>query len=299
MVNFSEVHSQRILLSPLNWGLGHVSRCIGLIDKLRKRNNEVIVACDVQQKSVFLQYYDDLEFVPHDGYPFKFRGGGNFAKDLFVSRKALNSRLKDELFETDNLVKKHSIDLVISDHRYGFRSDKVNSIFVTHQMQLPVKWFQRSVQRLHRNLIAKYDGIWVLDYPDSSLAGDLSRGGMKESYIGPCSRFERYSIPDTVIGSVAIISGPDVYAQQLVEEVYAKFGKEVRYILPMGLQLPMGIESIRGDWLSQDRAILNSETIISRSGYSTIMDNAVLGKKLILIPTPGQAEQVYLAKMHG
>jgi len=36
--------------------------------------------------------------------------------------------------------------------------------------------------------------------------------------------------------------------------------------------------------------------VISRSGYTTIMDLAVLEKKAYFIPTPGQNEQEYLAK---
>ena len=47
--------------------------------------------------------------------------------------------------------------------------------------------------------------------------------------------------------------------------------------------------------VSLNELICSSEFVIARSGYSTIMDLVQLGKKNILIPTPGQPEQEYLA----
>jgi len=43
-------------------------------------------------------------------------------------------------------------------------------------------------------------------------------------------------------------------------------------------------------------ALKGAETVVCRSGYSSLLDLAALGQRAVLIPTPGQPEQVYLAK---
>jgi len=41
--------------------------------------------------------------------------------------------------------------------------------------------------------------------------------------------------------------------------------------------------------------IAQSELVLSRSGYSTVMDLIMMNKNAILVPTPAQPEQEYLA----
>ncbi|MFT4524743.1 MAG: UDP-N-acetylglucosamine:LPS N-acetylglucosamine transferase, partial [Bacteroidia bacterium] len=40
-----------------------------------------------------------------------------------------------------------------------------------------------------------------------------------------------------------------------------------------------------------------AKVVLSRSGYSTVMDLSVIGGKAIFVPTPGQTEQQYLANL--
>ncbi len=295
----SQIENKRILLSPLNWGMGHVSRSIGLIHFLLMERNDIVVACDAAQREVYECYFDNLTYIDHQGYPFYFGGKGQFGWDLLKKSSKLRSRLKREQEEVETYVKEHDIDIVISDHRYGFRSKSCPSIFITHQYNLPVKWYQRLVNRFHYKLMRAFDHIWIMDYYDSRLAGSLSRC-QKDSrihFIGPYSRFRIYDKQTKDLEEVLIASGPKIYAQQLVDQFTGVEG--IHIICDDEVSVPAGSIRVEGNWRDKDRVILRAKRIISRSGYSTIMDVECLGAECQLFATPGQSEQIYLAKKHG
>lgn len=291
-----EIKHKKVLLSPLNWGYGHVSRSIGLIDQLLRNHNQVVIACDSDQKDIYLEYFPDLSYVDHLVYPFKFKGKGNFAIDLILSWSKLKKRLKSEIKEVENMVEEYRPDIIISDHRYGFYSEKVPSIFVTHQYNLPVKWYQRMGDKVHKKLMNKFNYVWIMDKADNSLAGKLSAtNDSKAIYIGPYSRFSLYDIPsEKTIDKLAVISGPKVYAQQFADWV-VKMHPDALVVCDDLIELPKTITRISGSWKHQDAKILETKHLISRSGYSTIMDAVTLNVEATCIPTPGQAEQIYLA----
>lgn len=295
----SEIRNKRVLFAALNWGYGHVSRSITLIDELINQKNTVIIACNEEQKAVFVQYFPNMTFTILEGYPFQFRGKGKFISDLIAQFFKLNRFLRQEKKVTDKMVKDWRIDIVISDHRYSFRSNSRRSIFITHQLNLPVKWYHFGLNAWHRNLITRFDEIWVMDTPDSKYAGKLSKNyfKLKVHYIGIYSRFQRYEIPETKNGgSTLIVSGPEIYAQQLVNQFLQK---EYEGSIICSDNINLGDNQTRKQstsWLEHDQIILNSNKIYSRSGYSTIMDIAFLKVDSELIPTPGQYEQIYLAE---
>jgi len=280
--------------------MGHVSRCIGLIHQLREQGNELIVACSDEQRAVFSIYFNDLTFVNHAPYPFKFGGKGWFSFDLLKQYGPLKRRRKQELKEVEKLVKEYSIDVVISDHRYGFRSNDAYSVVVTHQLNLPILWFEAPIQRIHKRLLKKFDRVWVMDFADSRLAGKLSRNTSLHSadYIGPYSRFQMYSLSREKKGHhVLIASGPKVYAQKLVDEICAsKKEAPIEIVASEEIDVSSG-NQVQG-WRAQDEVILSASSLTSRSGYSTIMDLHFLQTPAELIATPGQREQIYLAELH-
>ena len=296
-----EIREKRILISVLNWGMGHVSRSIGLIHQLIDQKNVVIIACSVEQEEIFKQYFDSIEIIRHDGYPFKFGGKGNFAWDLFKGLVKLKKRMKREQKEVELMLEKYSIDLVLSDHRYGFYTPLVQSFFITHQFNLPVPWYQRNADRFHKKLMSKFDLVWIMDYPDSRLAGKLSEAKESErvKYIGPYSRFSsydtsQYSEKDK---TVLIASGPKVYAQELIDTYFAENKpNSIVVICSEDITVPTDAVKVADNWKIQDEYILSAKRIISRSGYSTIMDMEILKCDSLLIPTPGQAEQEFLVK---
>jgi hypothetical protein len=296
------VRNKRILLSPLNWGMGHVARCIGLINKLLLNGNTVIIAGDVRQIEVFLMYFRDIEAIEHDGYPFRFGGKGRFEKDLFFCAPGLLRRLKREKEEVEVYVKNHAIDLVISDHRYGFYSTQVPSIFLSHQLHLPLKGPFKWVQRVHSRLIKRFDSIWVPDNSNHLFAGKLSRteGFNHVFFIGPISRFEGVNPVEKGEVTVAIVSGPLAYAHSFIQTVqnhYAE-GEKLVFIGDASLRDYMCANSLvflpSTDWLKCDHLICSAKKVISRSGYSTLMDLHFLRTSATLVPTEGQSEQLYL-----
>ncbi|MCH2230989.1 MAG: hypothetical protein MK105_11655 [Crocinitomicaceae bacterium] len=302
-MKFKAVHNKRVLISPLNWGMGHVSRCIGLIHRLHNQGNTVVVAADETQITIFKTYFPDVETVIHQGYPFSFSGSKSFGLDLIRSSKGLKSRLNRELEQTEHLVDKYNIDVVVSDHRYGFRSQKVKSIFVTHQLNLPIKWYEVCVQLIHKAQIKKFDQVWVMDYPDHRLAGHLSKtnANYPVDYLGAVSRFEIYGSSEIKKkGGLVIVSGPYVYAQQFIDGLDVKVSGNslMKVVAPKEVNVPLRFERIEGDWRNLDKEILKAKSVISRSGYSTIMDLQFLKCNATLSATPGQREQEYLEMLH-
>lgn len=293
-----DIRNKNVLLSPLNWGMGHVSRCIGLIHQLLEQENEVIIACDANQQEVFKTYFPELVFVVHSGYPFEFSGKGNFAWDLLKKIRTLQNRLKKELIETKKMVDQYKIDLILSDHRYGFCSEKIPSIFITHQYHLPVSGLQSISDNWHKKRVARFDHVWILDYDDNRLSGKLTEGIQDDrvQFVGPFSRFGIYNEQRVQSEIVVVISGPEIYAQQFADEMVVKY-PNADFICSKTIQLPKNIRRVSEGWRRQDATILKAKRLISRSGYSTIMDLEVLKIKGELYPTQGQAEQIYLHEL--
>lgn len=301
-----DIHGKRILISPLNWGMGHVSRCIPLIQELITNENIIFVAANSFQISIFRVYFPTIQYIEHAGYPFGFGGKGRFELDLLKQMNQLKDRLKVELKEVDCLVDLHKIDLIISDHRYGFRSNKCQSICLTHQLNLPVKWYEGWVQRIHQNYLRKFDEIWVPDTEESTYAGILSRNqaDLKAIYIGTMSRFSLYEKVEKDLDEVVIVSGPSVYADQFIREVLSLSNqtRKDQVVICQDELIPRegkdGFTFVSSrNWREADSYILRAKKIISRSGYSTLMDLIELGVPYKISATPGQREQEYLASL--
>lgn len=294
------ISNKNVLFSPLNWGMGHVSRSIGLLHTLLNKNNKIFVACDLQQRKVYEEYFSDIHFINHKGYPFVFNGKGNFSLDLLLRSNLLFNRLKNEKKEVENYVKEFKIDIVLSDHRYGFKHDVVPSMFITHQLNLPLKWYQKSVQYLHHKLINNFDSIWVMDDENNSFAGELSKiiNFSNAIYIGPFSRFMMYDIPKQKNDeTVYIASGPLVYAQEFVD-LYLPKKQLSNVILIAPDEVVSNHKNELQNWREKDEIILSANKIVSRSGYSTILDVFFLKCKAEYYPTKGQMEQEYLAELN-
>lgn len=300
----SDILSKRILISPLNWGMGHVSRCIPLIDLFLRNGNEVFVACDESQRGIFEDYFPEINFINHPGYPFKFGKQGNFGLDLAKQFRQLKSRLSAEEIEVNQYVEEFEIDILISDHRYGFKSEKVHSIFLTHQLHLPVKWYEKWVQKIHFSFLKQFDEIWIPDNENSDYSGMLSERiiGLEIHYIGILSRFQLYELPaNRSIEKTIIVSGPDVYAERFALEQLnsdRNSNQDCVMILPESIvlkEIPVNFTvQLSNDWKECDRIILQSNKLVSRCGYSTLMDLGMLKVPFEITPTPGQREQEYL-----
>ncbi|MES2648631.1 MAG: glycosyltransferase [Bacteroidota bacterium] len=303
----------RVLVAPLDWGLGHASRCIPIIKMLLAKGCEVIIATDGLQELLLVDEFPSVTFIKLKGY------------EVGYSKKRLMWRLVQQLGKIKTAIKvenlwlqdiigTHKIDWVISDNRYGLYSKLAPCTLITHQLQLKIpgdfSWSRQFVQSLLYRLINKFDMCWVPDSAASGLSGvlghPLKMPFIPTRYIGWLSRFSASNTVKYRPGKcLVILSGPEPQRTLLENILLLQLKEEKREIvivrgLPGNkekLDLPMNIEVF--DHLPSFEMLpefQNAEFVISRTGYSTLMDAFSLQKKCILIPTPGQTEQEYLGK---
>ena len=307
-----EIFNKRILISSLNWGMGHVARCIPLIRKLNNNENNIWIACSENQKSVYLNYFPNINYLNLNDFPFKFKGKGYFALDIFFKFPHLCLKLIKEKKQVNEWVKEFDFDLIISDQRYSFRSNKAYSVFLTHQLTIPKFSFSFFFQKSHDYHLNKFNQIWICDFENSLLAGDLSNSEnfSNVKYIGPLSRFDNICLDSKKgIDSTLILSGPKPYHKFLLEYFLkkARQNTQIHIITPFSISeefynrfpiLNQVHVNLSNNWSQCDAVIRDSKMITSYSGYSTLMDLYYLKIKSDLIATPGQKEQIYLHKLH-
>lgn len=299
-----EVQQKRILFACFDWGFGHLSRSIPLLLQLEKQQNHILFLGEKTHIQLLQQYGFKGDVLEHSGSNLTFKGSGNFLRESLLNLFKGPAFIRRDLKLVRQLIATFQPDYIISDHRYGFRSNKVTSIFCTHQLQLPAEtpFF---VQSMHRNWVNQFSGVWIFDDEHERLAGELSTGNEKSSFIGHYSRFQLVANTISVTPGklVAVISGPEPYNTQLlalITELSVRFSTKITVVCSedMAIERHDTITYIH-DWRQADSAILAAEWVISRNGYSTLMDIKHLQKRALLLATPGQLEQVYFAEVNN
>ena len=306
-MNLVDVFGQTILYACNDWGFGHVARSIPIIEQLVSQNNTIYFAGNKKQNSIVEEYFPMIHFIVLDGYDFRFSGSGNWLNEMGSNFFRFKRIISNEFEFVNTFCQSNPITLIISDHRYGFRNNDIPSICITHQVTLPLEGIQKIANYWHTKQLKKFTSIWVLDDEKHTYAGALSVSSipLPIHYIGIQSRFSAVKIPkeDFVL---AVISGPEPYAKQLFMEIvqFARntdqnvkcicSGKYQIFNYPSNLQVYHSLT-----WKEMDSLFYRCDSIISRSGYTTIMDAIHLNKKVVFIPTSGQLEQEYLFKLHG
>ena len=309
--NFNNPSSQqRILVAPLEWGLGHATRCIPIIHELLSVQCEVFIAAEGATRALLEQEFPSLTFLALAGYRMQYsRNEKALPWKLLLQFPKMGIRIFKEHQWLKKIVKEYAIDAVISDNRFGMYHRTIPSVYITHQLAIKTgnAFTEKIAQSIHNFFIRKYPVCWVPDAEQDGLAGALSHPKnrpQKIKYIGPLSRFEwldKKNKYDLLIS----ISGPEpqrtLLEEQLLPDLEVYPGK-VLFIrgLPNNahsLQCKNPLVEINNHLPATlfNEAIQRSDMIISRCGYTTVMDLVKLQKKAILIPTPGQTEQEYLA----
>lgn len=302
---------KKLLLAPLDWGLGHATRCVPVIKDLLSIGSEVWLAGEGAQEKLLREEFSSLHFLPLAGYRVKYGKGGLTGKlllqipSILQSIKSENSWLKDQ-------VSKYQFDAVISDNRYGLHHEDIFSVFITHQLCIKTslgKWSEKFLQQWNYKLINRFHECWVPDEEgQNNLAGELSHPlkfpAIPIKYIGGLSRFRKKDVEEIKGHLLIILSGPEpqrtILENRIIDEVVNYNGTAtIARGLPAERNIIPSTNTIHfHNHLSAEELnneAMKAELIIGRSGYSTIMDIAALQKKSILIPTPGQTEQEYLA----
>ncbi|HTQ63629.1 MAG TPA: glycosyltransferase [Puia sp.] len=302
----------KILIAPLQWGLGHATRCIPIITALLAWPCEIIVGCGGAQKLLLQKEFPALRFVDLPNYNIRYseKGWLNLFNITFQIPKIL-TQINREKHWLSNFLRSENLDLIIADNRYGLHASGVYSVFITHQLYIYTpfgKLINAILSLIQNKYIGRFSVCWIPDFKnDNSLAGDLSHPtslpGIPIRYIGPLTRFvanERET--DNLL---VILSGPEpqrtIFENKVIAQLKNYSGNAVLVRgLPEEKETPFISSniSVYNHLPSEalNKLICQSSFIIGRSGYSTIMDIVSLGKKSILIPTPGQPEQIYLAK---
>jgi uncharacterized protein (TIGR00661 family) len=303
----------RILVAPLDWGLGHASRCIPIIRELLALGSEVWLAGEGVQEVFLKNEFPDLPFLPLKGYRVRYAGSGFPLTGVILYQipKILRA-IKYENSWLKKMMKEYAFDAVISDNRYGLYHPAIPCIYITHQLAIKSslgKWTEKILQKRNYRYISRFTQCWIPDTGgDNNLAGELSHPGKKPPipfhYIGPLSRFELKNVQEKPGHLLAILSGPEpqrsFLENKIIDEI-TKYRGSATIVrgLPGSVSVIPSTPTIRFyNHLQTDelnREIQEAEYVISRSGYSTIMDLVKLQKKSILVPTPGQTEQEYLA----
>lgn len=298
---------KRVLIAPLNWGLGHATRCIPVIRLLLARDHQVFIASDGDSLDVLKKEFPDLTFFNLPSYNIQYsRNIPAWLFTLWRTRAFLKSIAREHRV-AEEVIGENSIELVIADNRYGCWSKNVKSIFISHQLNLIMpagtKWMGSFINFFHKRLIRKFNAVWIPDMPDHVMSGELTNANLNAEFVGLLSRLERRDEP-TRYRLAVVLSGPEPQRTLLEKNILPQVMMlNVPSVFVRGMvNEKMGqseIDNVRiYNYLTSDKLqeVMNqAEIIVSRSGYSTLMDLAVLKKKAVLIPTPGQPEQEYLA----
>lgn len=303
-----------MLIAPLDWGLGHATRCVPLIREFLMQGCEVIIAADGKQQLILHEEFPSLQFLQLPGYQVSYGKNANrtFWKLAFQVPRLL-SAIREEHKWLEEFLKINRVDLVISDNRFGFYSGKVTSVFITHQLLIKTslgQFVDKQLQRLNYKRISRFDSCWIPDYDSEiNLAGELSHPAILPavpvSYLGSLSRLPDETGKERSFELLIILSGPEpsrtLFETQLIRELGET---EMKTMLIRGLPGSDSPDEPVPRWVTVKNyadgktlagLIQNAKYILCRSGYSSVMDLLPRSKKCIFIPTPGQPEQIYLA----
>lgn len=294
----------KIFVAPLNWGLGHASRCIPLINKYLADGHEVVIGSDGEAATFLRNYFPQLRFIYLPELHLHYSGGKSQIITLLKQLPHFLHWLRQDKKIIQTIQDKERFDIIISDNRFCLAVSDTYSVYITHQLHifLPrnIAWLEPFAERWHRRIIGQYRECWVPDYAEyPGLAGKLSHPTLipkNVKFIGPLSRFsgvQMQTIPETnSIETLAIISGLEPQRSLFEQEIKKSYSNN---LLIINGKPPYPTDEQLAQYMQK------AQQIISRSGYSSIMDYAALGvlNKVKMIPTPGQTEQEYLAELHN
>lgn len=314
----------RILVAPLNWGLGHASRCVPLIGRMLADGHEVVLGGDGESLTLLRKHFPDLPVLPLAPLELRYGSGQRqVGAMLRALPKIIRSAWLDHRMLAEYL-RYEAIDEVVSDNRFGLylsknasaHGSRVRTVYMTHQLTIalprPWRWLEPLAARLHRRIIRRYDECWIPDEEaGAGLAGRLSHPEVlpgNARYIGVLSRFAgRTFAPDTTYEVVAVLSGLEPQRTLFEQDICRRYEQSDSTVLIVRGRMQGPPTMVRHGrltivpWLDDAHLaayLLGAKRIICRSGYSSVMDMYALGvmQKTEWHPTPGQPEQEYLAK---
>ncbi len=296
---------KKIIIAPLNWGLGHATRCVPIIKELQKSNFTPVIASDGTALQFLIKEFPSLEFFELPSYKISY--GRNLKWSLIRKIPTIVRAVhKERLLIQEYIHQNPNVVGIISDNRFGCYYTKIPSVYITHQLNVLSGFLTPVTSFFHRRVIRKYNECWIPDEENSVYSGKLSRStkNLNQKYIGVLSRFKKQELPQD-IDVLILLSGPEPNRTQLeikLTSIFKTSSKKVYLI--QGI-----VEKIQKTTKENQLTIVNfmltkqlehtlnlSKMVICRAGYSSVLDLVSLRKKALLIPTKFQNEQEYLAK---
>lgn len=302
-------NNKTILIAPLNWGLGHATRCIPIIKALQENNYIPIIASDGIALALLRKEFPYIKTLKLPSYQIEYaKNGKDFKWKLLKNMPKMIQAIWNEKKKVNKWIKKYDIDGIISDNRLGVFSKKIPSVFITHQLNVMTGNTTWITSKLHQNIIKKYVECWVPDFEGTpnltGKLGHIKKVDFKLTYIGPLSRMKKKETTK-LYDLMIILSGPEPQRGLLEEKLKIEvqnYSGNIIFIKGIieRLQKKEQVENVTFynfmNTRQLEQTFNESEVVLCRSGYTTIMDLAKLDKKAFFIPTPGQYEQEYLAE---
>lgn len=298
-----------VLVAALDWGLGHAGRIVPLVRELQHQGAAVVLAGAGRSGYLLRRECPDLPYEECPPYAMNYAGKSMYTAMLRQLPKVITTIFGEHRW-LRRLHQKYGFDAVISDSRFGCFHPNIYSVMVAHQLNLPLRppILSMVVNWFYRQLLNRFDEIWVPDFPDG-LSGRLSFPSPfpRTQYLGLLSRMNPSQQPPEY-ELLVLLSGPEPQRTRLEEIVVKQLNDELPNLPTLLVQgkteatvrkqLP-GTETTIVSYLAGmelQRAFSASRMILCRSGYSSLMDLARMAKPAILLPTPGQPEQEYLGQ---
>ena len=312
--------ARRVLFALHDWGLGHAARSLVLIRPMLERGDQItiLMAESAGLRLLKSELGEACDYYVYRDIPKPFsRYPAMFYVRMSLSMPIVSARFKLEHRLTERLVKARGIDLVVSDSRFGVWSSQVPSYCIFHSLRQIIPGRPGGLERLvewgQRGLLKGFTKVLIPDAePDGGLSGDLGHhpdldwGEGRLQYLGPLSGVERMDVEEDVdyFFSVSGIEPQRGLLERKVLEALPHLSG--RIVVTLGRPEAAGEKyerdgaTIYGYLNRKDQAeMLNrAHVVFTRSGYTTLMELAELGKRALFVPTPGQSEQEYLARFH-
>ncbi|MGB0425152.1 MAG: glycosyltransferase, partial [Flavobacteriales bacterium] len=288
----------------MNWGIGHATRSSVLVDELIQQGAKLTIASSGAAKAWLEQHYPQLQIKDKPGIDINYPSKNSIQWALVKQTPALLKLSTDEASWTEEMLNEHQFNAIISDNCYGCYHPKVVSILITHQLNLPLPQpMKMAAQNILNKQLKNFNEIWVPDHSKKpNFSGELSQTtDSRVNFIGPLSRFKPSAQVKNPQGWLGLVSGPEPRRTEFENELYHLLsrwpGKHHLFtgtIKPLNQSTDNLTVHSMNDSGSIAQLLSQSEGVICRSGYSSLMDIAQFNIPLILVPTKGQAEQEYL-----
>ncbi len=307
---------KKVLVCPLDWGIGHATRCVPLILMLKAQGFEVVIAADQRPYDFLRREFPGNQMIRLPGIGITYPPNARMVSKMLQLAPVFLRGIRKEHLALQKIVAEIGIDLIISDNRYGCWHPLIPSVFITHQLEIQfpgvLSLLTPVFRRFNYHFIKKFRECWIPDFEiHRGLAGDLSHPVAlppNAHYVGILSRFSTQPDLDkepVYFDIMVMLSGPEPQRSMLEEKILNQLRNinlqavvvrgitesEEAYILDDHIHVFSHLETP-----AMQQLMMRSGLIVCRSGYSSIMDVVTLGRKAIFIPTPGQTEQEYLAR---